>query len=180
MCEKSPAKACLLGGFFLCAMCFFDFIAQKYPVGSIHVFVKDGLVQPSPDCRKVGTLVDSMAIVNVFTPTQEECDKIQSGTVDTIPREVKLRILNEIPEIVRINVDMRQCVALLRGDHYVGSQQAKGQDFLFIIVQPATQLWGFGISNLLGQISEYLRRPANGWNGGPIGLGTIAIAWRDK
>ncbi len=49
LCEKSPAKACLLGGFFLCAMCFFDFIAQKYPVGSIHFFLR-WLVQPSPDC----------------------------------------------------------------------------------------------------------------------------------
>ena len=96
-----------------------------------------------------------MAIVNVFTPTQEEYDKIQSGTVDTIPRELKLRILNEIPEIVRSSVGLRQCVALLRGDRYVGSQQAKGQDFLFIIVQPAIQLWRFGISNLLGQISEH-------------------------
>ena len=86
----------------------------------------------SSDClQKIGTLVDSMATVNVFNPTQEECDKIQSGTVDTIPRELKLRILNEIPEIVRIRVDLRQCVALLRGDRYVGSQQAKGQDFQF-------------------------------------------------
>ena len=107
-------------------------------------------------CRKVGTLVNSMATVNVFTPTQEEYDKIQSGTVDTIPRELKLRILNETPEIVRIRVDLRQCVALLRGDRYVGSQQAKGQDFQFIVVQPATQLWRFGISHLLGQMSEYI------------------------
>ena len=76
--------------------------------------------------------------------------------MDTIPRELKLRILNEKSEIVRISVDMRQRVALLRSDRYVGSQQAKGQDFLFIIVQPATQLWRFGISNLLGQMSEYL------------------------
>ena len=89
-------------------------------------------------CRKAETLVDSMSIVNVFTPTQEECDKIQSGTVDTIPRELKLRILNEIPEVVRISVDMRESVAMLRGDRYVGSQQAKGQDFQFVIVQPAT------------------------------------------
>ena len=96
-----------------------------------------------------------MSTVNVFTPTQEECDKIQSGTVDTIPRELKLRILNEIPEIVRISVDLRYCVALLRGDRYVGSQQAKGQDFHFVIVQPATQLWRFKISNMLGQLSEY-------------------------
>ena len=107
-------------------------------------------------CRKVGTLVDSMATVNVFTPTQEECDKVQSGTVDTIPRGLKLRILNEIPEIVRIRVDLRHCVALLRGARYAGSQKAKGQDFQFIIVQPATQLWRFGIANLLSQMSEYM------------------------
>ena len=96
-----------------------------------------------------------MAIVNVFTPTQEECDKIQSGTVDTIPNELKLRILNEIPEVVRISVDMRQCVALLRGDRYVGSQQAKGQDFKFVTIQPATQLWRFTLSNWFGQMSEF-------------------------
>ena len=115
-----------------------------------------GSQQASHKCRKAGTLVDSMAILNVFTPTQEECDKIQSGTVDTIPRELKLRILNEIPEVVRISVDMRQCVALLRGDRYVGTQQAKGQDYQFIIVQPATQLWRFTLSNLVGQMSEYM------------------------
>ena len=97
-----------------------------------------------------------MAIVNVFTPTQEECGKIQSGTVDTIPRELKLRILNEIPEVVRISVDMRQRVALLRGDRYVYSQQAKGQDFQFVIIQPATQLWRFTLSNVFGQMSEYM------------------------
>ena len=76
--------------------------------------------------------------------------------MDTISRELKLRILNEMPEVVRISVDMRQCVALLRSDCYVGTQQVKEQDCQFIIVQPATQLWRFTLSNLFDQMSEYM------------------------
>ena len=54
------------------------------------------------------------------------------------------------------SVSTCECAALLRGDRYVGSQQAKGQDFQFVIIQPAAQLWRFTLSNAFGQMSEYM------------------------
>lgn len=50
----------------------------------------------------------------------------------------KISMLNELPEILRIRVDVR-------------SQFSKEHDFVYIIVQPFIQCWRFGIASTVGQ-----------------------------
>lgn len=97
-----------------------------------------------------------MPVTSRFVPTADEHAKIASGHADEVPRSRKERILFEISEVMRFRIDLRQRLSLLRGDLFVRQKLAQGDDLMFVVVLPGLQLWRYQVSNVLGQVSEYL------------------------
>ena len=50
--------------------------------------------------------------------TSEEHRQVTGGTVDSIHREVKQRVFLQIPEVLRIRIDVRNLVRMVRGEQY--------------------------------------------------------------
>ena len=65
--------------------------------------------------------------------TSDEHREVSGGTVDSIHREVKQRFFLQIPEVMRIRVDVRHLVGLIRGEQYVRLQAMRGEDFAFVL-----------------------------------------------
>ena len=51
--------------------------------------------------------------------TSDEHRQVSGGMVDSIHREVKQRFFLQIPEMMRIRVDVRHLVGQIRGEQYV-------------------------------------------------------------
>ncbi len=65
--------------------------------------------------------------------TSDEHRQVSGGTVDSIHREVKQRFFLQISEVLRIRVDVRHLVGLIRGEQYVRLQAMRGEDFAFVL-----------------------------------------------
>lgn len=62
-----------------------------------------------------------------------DLQKVAEGRVDKLSRSDKLRIFFDIPEVHRFRIDLRQCLSLLKGDHFPRHQQLKGDDMTFTL-----------------------------------------------
>ena len=51
--------------------------------------------------------------------TREELEHINRGTVDAVHRDVKQRFFTQVPEVLRIRVDVKHLVGLIRGEQYM-------------------------------------------------------------
>ena len=67
--------------------------------------------------------------------TSDEHRQVSGGTVDSIHREVKQRFFLQIPEVLRIRIEVRHLVGLVRGEQYVRLQAMRGEDFAFVLVR---------------------------------------------
>ena len=91
-----------------------------------------------------------MPMPSRFIPNANDCQMVSEGRADELSRSDKQRILFDIPEA------LRQCLALLKGDHYTRQRQSQGDDMLFTVVFPGKQLWKYQVSNILGLLSDFL------------------------
>ena len=58
--------------------------------------------------------------------TSDEHRQVTGGTVDSIHREVKQRFFLQILEVLRIRIDVRNLVRMVRGEQYLRLQTMHG------------------------------------------------------
>ena len=77
--------------------------------------------------------------------TSDEHRQVTGGTVDSIHREVKQRFFLQIPEVLRIRIEVRYLVGLVRGEQYVRLQSMRGEDFAFVLVRTCLSLYSIRV-----------------------------------
>ena len=97
-----------------------------------------------------------MPMPSRFIPSGKDCQMVSDGRVDELSRSDKERVLFDVPEVLRFRIDLHQCLALLKGDHYTKLRQLQGDDMLFTVVCSGKMLWKYQVSNILGQLSDFL------------------------
>ena len=74
-----------------------------------------------------------------------------------IPAIEKERVLDLLQETLRFRIELGSLVSGIRGDPYVRSMSARGEDFLYVSVQPVQHLSTSPVAyNLLQRLSKYL------------------------
>ena len=76
----------------------------------------------------------------LFAPRPEELPIIRNGTVTLIPVEEKQRVLDLLQEVLRFRIELGCLISLLRGDAYLRTRKALGEDFCYVSTQPTEHL----------------------------------------
>ena len=72
----------------------------------------------------------------LFGYREDELPHIQAGTVMLIPEVEKERVLDLLQKTLRFRIELGALVSGVRGDPYLRSMSARGDDFLYVSVQP--------------------------------------------
>ena len=73
-----------------------------------------------------------------------------------IPTIEKERVLDLLQETLRFRIELGSLVSGIRGDPYLRSMSARGEDFLYVSVQPVQHLSTSPVAFLLQRLSKYL------------------------
>ena len=92
----------------------------------------------------------------LFGYREDELPHIQAGTVMLIPEVEKERVLDLLQETLRLRIELGALVSGVRGDPYVRSMSARGDDFLYVSVQPVQHLSTSPVAFLLQRLSKPL------------------------
>ena len=92
----------------------------------------------------------------LFGYREDELPHIQAGTVMLIPEVEKERVLDLLQETLRLRIELGSLVSGIRGDPYLRSMSARGEDFLYVSVQPVQHLSTSPIAYLLQRLSKHL------------------------
>ena len=92
----------------------------------------------------------------LFEYREDELPHIQAGTVMLIPAIEKERVLDLLQETLRFRIELGSLVSGIRGDPYLRSMSARGDDFLYVSVQPVQHLSTSPVAYLLQRLSRYL------------------------
>ena len=92
----------------------------------------------------------------LFGYREDELPHIQAGTVMLIPEIEKERVLDMLQETLRFRIDLGALVSQVRGDPYLRSMSARGDDFLYVSVQPVEHLSTSPIAFLVQRLSKHL------------------------
>ena len=76
----------------------------------------------------------------LFGYREDELPHIQAGTVMLIPAIEKERVLDLLQETLRFRIELGSLVSGVRGDPYVRSMSARGEDFSYVSVQASAAL----------------------------------------
>ena len=76
----------------------------------------------------------------LFEYRPDELPFIMQGRVHMIESVEKERILDYLQEVLRLRVEVGSLVAHIRGGPYVRSMMSRGEDFIFVAVEPNEQL----------------------------------------
>ena len=71
--------------------------------------------------------------------------------------QVKQRFFLQIPEVMRIRVDVRHLVGLIRGEQYVRLQAMRGEDFAFVLVRTCLSLYRIRAMTVFETLTYYLK-----------------------
>ena len=77
--------------------------------------------------------------------------------MDSIHREVKQRFFLQIPEVLRIRIEVRYLVGLVRGEQYVRLQSMRGEDFAFVLVRTCLSLYSIRVMDIFDTLTYYLK-----------------------
>ena len=89
--------------------------------------------------------------------TSEEQRQVTGGTVDSIHREVKQRFFLQIPEVLRIRIDVRNLVRMVRGEQYLRLQIMRGEDFAYVLVRTCLSLHSIRAMTIMDTLTYYLK-----------------------
>ena len=93
---------------------------------------------------------------DLFALRPDEIPRIRNGTVTLIPYEETSRVLDLLQETLRLRIDVGEVVALIRGDAFVRTRRALGDDFLYISTQTTEHLHISPIAIVMQKISRFL------------------------
>ena len=89
--------------------------------------------------------------------TSEEHRQVTGDTVDSIHREVKQRFFLQIPEVLRIRIDVRNLVRMVRGEQYLRLQIIRGEDFAYVLVRTCLSLHSIRAMTIMDTLTYYLK-----------------------
>ena len=101
--------------------------------------------------------VSMMPIFPTPLSTREELEHINRGTVDAVHRDVKQRFFAQVPEVLRIRIDVKRLVGLIRGNQYVRLQTMRGEDFTYVIVRSSLHLYSFRLRFIFETLTYFLK-----------------------
>ena len=106
----------------------------------------------------LGTLRSvKMSLFPTPVGTSDEHRQVSGGTVDSIHREVKQRFFLQIPEVLRIRIEVRHLVGLVRGEQYVRLQSMRGEDFAFVLVRTCLSLYSIRVMAIFDTLTYFLK-----------------------
>ena len=103
--------------------------------------------------------------------TSDEHRQVAGGTVDSIHREVKQRFFLQIPEVLRIRIEVRYLVGLVRGEQYVRLQSMRGEDFAFVLVRTCLSLYSIRVMAIFDTLTYYLKAIFDLPRNAPVSVG---------
>ena len=92
----------------------------------------------------------------LFGYREDELPHFQAGTVMLIPEVEKERVLDLLQETLRFRIELGSLVSGIRGDPYLCSMSARGDDFFYVSVQPVQHLSTTPVAFLLQRLSKHL------------------------
>ena len=92
----------------------------------------------------------------LFAPRSEELPRIRNGTVTLIPVEDKQRVLDLLQEVLRFRIELGCLISLLRGDAYLRTRKALGEDFCYVSTQPTERLSNVPVAFVLQKLATFL------------------------
>ena len=98
-----------------------------------------------------------MALFPTPVGNSEEHKQIAGGTVDSIHRDIKQRFFPQIPEVLRIRVEVRHLVGQIRGEQYVRLQTMRGEDFTYVLVRSCLHLYSIWVRSVFDTLTYYLK-----------------------
>ena len=106
----------------------------------------------------IARLMESQALSeeDLFAPRPEEIPRIQNGTVTLLPVEDKQRVLDLLQEVIRFRIEVGNLVSMLRGDAFVRTNRAVGEDFMYVSTQPTEHMFILSRSSFEKPLSEYI------------------------
>ena len=106
----------------------------------------------------IARLMESQALSeeDLFAPRPEEIPRIQNGTVTLLPVEDKQRVLDLLQEVIRFRIEVGNLVSMLRGDAYVRTKRAVGEDFIYVSTQPTEHMSNVPVAFLLQKLARFL------------------------
>ena len=98
-----------------------------------------------------------MSLFPVPVGNCEEHEQVRGGTVDSIHREIKQRFFLQIPEVLRIRIDVRHLVGQIRGEQFVRLQTMRVEDFAFVLVRTCSSLYSIHVLTIFDTLMYYLK-----------------------
>ena len=98
-----------------------------------------------------------MSLFPTAVGTSDERRQVSGGTVDSIHREVKQRFFLQIPEVLRIRIEVRHLVGLIRGEQYVRLQAMRGEDFVYVLVRTCSSLHSIRVLAVFDTLMYFLK-----------------------
>lgn len=92
----------------------------------------------------------------LFAFRPEEGPYISQGRVHMLESVEKERILDYLQEVLRLRVEVGAVVSHIRGDPYVRAAMSRGEDFIFVAVEPNEQLGRSPSAYLLQHLARHL------------------------
>ena len=89
--------------------------------------------------------------------SEDEIRHVNEGTCDQISRAQQERILALLPTM-RFRVDLRPFLTLVREDLFVRMATLRGEDFCYILLIPACNLWKYQVCNIMGEMAEMISK----------------------
>ena len=127
----------------------------SYPPLVLGIRLKAGRIVTS---SLLATLCSvKMSLFPTPVGTSDEHRQVSGGTVDSIHREVKQRFFLQIPEVLRIRIEVRYLVGLVRGEQYVRLQSMRGEDFAFVLVRTCLSLYSIRAMAIFDTLTYFLK-----------------------
>ena len=98
-----------------------------------------------------------VSLLSAPRASPEELEHVIKGTVDGIHRDVKQRFLMQMPEALRIRIDVRHLVSSIRGEQYARLQWMRGEDFMFVAVRSSLHLSSIRVEVILEPVLYHLQ-----------------------
>ena len=98
----------------------------------------------------------SLSEDELFAPRPEELARIRNGTVTLLPVQDKQRVLDLLQEVIRFRIEVGYLVSHLRGDAYLRTKRALGEDFIYVSTQPTEHMSNVPVAFLLQKLAKFL------------------------
>lgn len=91
-----------------------------------------------------------------FRVSEQESALVAAGTANTIDIVEKQRVLDRLPEVLRVKVHLRDVLGVMRGANFVRHRAEQGEDFFYILILHTVDSDKHSVTAFLQRIATFL------------------------